>query len=41
MWKSLDRDGRKIRRCDNVPRVVLGGLLKNLIFVESDKSLMD
>ena len=40
-WKPLDRDEREIRSYQNEPRVTLGGLLKNLILVESDKPLTD
>ena len=38
-WKPLDRDGRETMSYHNKPRVTLGGLLKILIFIKSDKLL--
>ena len=40
-WKPLNGDGKETRNCLNESRLALGGLLKNLVLVESDKSLMD
>ena len=40
-WKPIDKDGRETKSCQNEPRLELGGLLKNLVFVESDKPLTD
>ena len=41
IWKPLDRDGRETRSWHNELRVTFGGLLKNLVFAESDKPLMN
>ena len=35
--KPLSRDGKETRSCQNEPRAALGGLLKNLVLVKSDK----
>ena len=40
-WKPLDKGSRETRSCQNELILTLGGLLKNLVFVEFDKPLMD